>query len=422
MTTVFRQRERTEKEEKQLGRYSPSVAWMAAEVPKGAKAIRDGNSAGYRAFLNKIVEHGHVEFHANRSEEVKAKARDLLAAAKDGIRVLAPGYSKKECLFVNKAVRAGLGHEGKGETFRVYNGLREFAKGDCVEFGLNDQKKNDGTWYDAKRLDVLNGYTGVVTAVTKEKIEVRLDKDDRTVIVDPKKYNRLDYSWAVTTHKAQGRGDPLVFPTIGKGDNARTAFVAFTRCQVGLKIHTTLPADQFVEHLSSYDSIRPKEDIAFYNEMVLETGGPDSYLAKSVKTALADENDPLRQQHRKEIEKMTKARDREILHTMETFEAARKSAPTAVERKKLVGEENREIDEAIARYPLPAFAQWAYERRTIITNSEGRSEARQAFVRAAQRAEAVQAMAQKAKEASVKPSVKQKAPEQAPAVKRGRGR
>jgi len=325
-------------------------------------------------------------------------------------------------LFVNKAVRAGLGHEGKGETFRVYNGLREFAKGDCVEFGLNDQKKNDGTWYDAKRLDVLNGYTGVVTAVTKEKIEVRLDKDDRTVIVDPKKYNRLDYSWAVTTHKAQGRGDPLVFPTIGKGDNARTAFVAFTRCQVGLKIHTTLPADQFVEHLSSYDSIRPKEDIAFYNEMVLETGGPDSYLAKSVKTALADENDPLRQQHRKEIEKMTKARDREILHTMETFEAARKSAPTAVERKKLVGEENREIDEAIARYPLPAFAQWAYERRTIITNSEGRSEARQAFVRAAQRAEAVQAMAQKAKEASVKPSVKQKAPEQAPAVKRGRGR
>ena len=119
---------------------------------------------------------------------------------------------------------------------------------------------------------------------------------------------------------------------------------------------------------------------------------------------------------------MTKARDREILHTMETFEAARKSAPTAVERKKLVGEENREIDEAIARYPLPAFAQWAYERRTIITNSEGRSEARQAFVRAAQRAEAVQAMAQKAKEASVKPSVKQKAPEQAPAVKRGRGR
>jgi ATP-dependent exoDNAse (exonuclease V) alpha subunit len=38
------------------------------------------------------------------------------------------------------------------------------------------------------------------------------------VRLNPATYPHLEYGWATTTHKSQGRGDPLVIPTLGKND------------------------------------------------------------------------------------------------------------------------------------------------------------------------------------------------------------
>jgi ATP-dependent exoDNAse (exonuclease V) alpha subunit len=85
----------------------------------------------------------------------------------------------------------------------------------------------------------LNGYTGTVLAVEPRRISVKLD-GGRTVDVDPATYPRLEWGYAVTTHKSQGMGDPLVVASITKPDDAPTAYVALMRCEEALHVHTRL--------------------------------------------------------------------------------------------------------------------------------------------------------------------------------------
>jgi ATP-dependent exoDNAse (exonuclease V) alpha subunit len=103
------------------------------------------------------MDRGLVTHHATREAEVAAIASDILGAMRAGQRVIAPGRPFQDCLYVNRAVRAGLGFAGSGHEFEFDRGAIEFAAGDRVLFRANNRK-----------LDVRNGDTGTVRAMTQD--------------------------------------------------------------------------------------------------------------------------------------------------------------------------------------------------------------------------------------------------------------
>jgi len=333
----------------------PEVAWMRDAVPLGGRAIREADADGFRAYLEEFVDRGHVVFHDDRKTEIAAKAADVVAAARDGVRVLAPGFSRQDCLYTNRAIREALGHEGTGIAFRLARGVRELAPGDRVIFEKNAEA----------RVGVLNGYTGTVRAVAQAAIDVELD-GGRMVRFDPKVYPHLDYGWATTTHKSQGRGDPLVIGTLAKNDDARSAHVALTRCETGLRVHTRLTRDELLEHLTSQASLRPKDDALLFEEIVRRTGGPDTFWAQAVRTALAKDADPLRAEHRAEMRQRTEARGRAVAEVLERFKAARAAGVSDTKLTALDRGEKRELSAAYKEHGLESFVAWAAQRRMTI--------------------------------------------------------
>jgi ATP-dependent exoDNAse (exonuclease V) alpha subunit len=369
------------------------VEWMRKAIPEGRRAIIAGDSAGFRAYLEEFIDRGHVKFHANRMEEIASKAHDVVEAVKQGKSVLAPGYSHPECLYANRAIRTELGHDGTGINFRLDRGVREISPNDRVIFGKNEERV----------LGVLNGYLGTVISVTPKNIEVKLDGDNadgskKIVNVNPAKYRYLEYGWATTTHKSQGRGDPLVVPTLGKCDDARSAHVAVTRCETELHVHTKLNREELLDHLCSANSMRPKDDVLFFDELVRQTGGPDTYWAQSVRTAMEKENDPLREEHRAETRLRVEARQRELTDTLTRFKDQRAQAPNAGALKRVEREEKKELDNIFKRHELESFVSWASRRRMTIERGQVVAEERKQVM---------------------KPQVQAV---EAPAVKKGRGR
>ncbi|MFZ1124202.1 MAG: AAA family ATPase [Candidatus Baltobacteraceae bacterium] len=348
-TQVYRQRE------------SSGVAWMREAVPRGGRAIREADAAGVRAYFQEFIERGHVVFHADRKAEVAAKAQDLLEAAQRGERVIAPGFRHQEALYANRQVRRALGHEGSGIAFRLERGVRELSVGDRVMFTKNAES----------RLGVLNGYVGTVRAVEPRRVEVELDSG-RTVAVDPVKYPHLEWAWACTTHKSQGQGEPLAVASLTKDDTVRSAHVAVTRCEAGLRVHTRMTPDEFLEHLSSPAAIRPTDDALLFEDAVRRTGGPDTDWARAVRRALEQDGDLLRQQHRAEMRERSEGRGRAIAGVLERYGELRARADAFEESKRegriaqLAAAERRELETVYERYELESFVSWAVRRKRDI--------------------------------------------------------
>jgi hypothetical protein len=333
----------------------PEVEWMRTAVPEGGRALREGDAAGFRSYLAQFIERGHVVFHSDRKAEIAAKASDVVEAVKQGLKVLAPGYSRQDCLYANRAIRSELGHEGTGIAYQMERGTREIATNDRVIFERNAERA----------FGVLNGYVGTVRSATQKNIEVELDSG-KTVNINPVKYRHLEYAWCVSTHKSQGRGDPLVIATLGKNDDARSAHVALTRCEVGLKVHTRMGEKELLDHLSSGNALRPKDDALFFEEIVRRTGGPNTHWAIAVRSAMEHDLDPLRQEHAAEMRTRTESGGREITRALERFQKAREEAPNDGALKRVEWQQKRELDEIHKRYELETFVTWAVRGRMAI--------------------------------------------------------
>jgi hypothetical protein len=234
------------------------------------------------------------------------------------------------------------------------------------------------------KLGVLNGYTGTVLAVEPRRISVKLD-GGRVVDVDPVTYPHLEWGFAVTTHKSQGQGDPLVVASITKSDDARTAYVALTRCEEGLHVHTRLlPEDparsqaekhkELLDHLTSDASLRPKDDALLFEETVRRTGGEHTPWAKAVRRGLEQDADPLRQQHRAEMNERFIARGYAVTQLLERARTQRERVGEAGNERlgaesreqKLAGiatTERRDLEKIDQRYALESFVSWAVRKR-----------------------------------------------------------
>ncbi len=359
-------------------REGSEVEWMRSAVPRGAAAIRRQDPAAFGVYVHEFVTRGHVLFHESRKAEVEAKAADIIDASKRGVRVLAPGFSHQDALYTNRAIRGALGLEGHGLRFRLERGVRELAAGDRVQFTKNADKT----------LGVLNGYLGTVRSVDPKSVSVELD-GGTVVNVDPARYPWLEYGWAVTTHKAQGRGDPMVIATLGKSDDARSAHVALTRCQNALHVHTRLQKAELLERLCSPASLEPKTSALLFDEMVRRTGGPDTPFAKAVRRALDDATDPLRQMWVAEMKVLQAEQNREVRDILaRTAEAtARTSSLPERQREKEAArirrEQHVEVDAAVRTYRQQPFLAWAAEHRREVEREAERRELRERYDREA---------------------------------------
>jgi len=349
-------------------RQGANVAWMRDVVPALDKAILDADAVGVRHGFQQFDAHGHVMYHADRKSEIAAKADDIVRLYERGVRVIAPGVDRIEAKYVNREVRTRLGHVGKGILFDLEHRKREFSPGDRIVFMKN-----------AERLyGVLNGYTGTVTAVAPNRITVDVD-GGRTVDIDPAKYPHLEWGFAVTTHKSQGQGDPVAVVSITKSDDARSAYVALTRCTEDLHVHTRLKPEgtaeehekheELLEHLCSDQSIRPKDDALLFEQTVARTGGPDTPWAKAVRRAIEHDSDPLRLQHRAEMNERFVARGYAVTQLLEKTRTERERVEKLDAPKKekrlaaITADLRREMDKIDEGFALEPFASWCVRKR-----------------------------------------------------------
>ncbi len=335
LSDVFRQRVGSE------------VEWMREAVPRGGKAIRSAHREAFSTYVQEFLDRGLVTHHATRSDEIAAIAADIVTAMRAGQRVIAPGRSYQDCLYVSRQVRTELGLRETGHEFEFDRGIMEIAVGDRILFRENNRK-----------LEVNNGDTGSVSSLTQDErgrwqIHVELDKGT-TVSFDPKQYQKIEYAYASTIHANQGTGAPVIIGSITKSDDARSVHVTFTRAEQILRIHTHLSRDEILERLSSNRSLAAKDDALLFDAIVRQTGGPNTPWAKTVARAQAFDADPLRKRHETVMEQRASDFRKAIIEILDT-------QPSLKPR-----ERERQLRAAAERYAPDTFIAWAAKERDAL--------------------------------------------------------
>ncbi len=359
LTTVYRQK-------------GHDVEWMRRAVARVGPAIMASDAKGVRDFWREMIARGHITFHDSKRAEVAAKAADIIECLQSGEKTIATGYSRKDCAYGNRAIREALGLTGTGRSFRMARvGETELAAGDRIVFTRNAEK----------RLGVLNGYTGKVTCLDRDaagawSVAVELDSGT-TVRFNPATYNHVAHGWITTHHVAQGQGDPIAIPSINRGDTARSAHVAVTRCTEGLRVHTTMTESEFLDHLTSPQSLRPKTDVILFRELEQEFGGRDSVWSKAMRRAQANDRDPLRQAHRGFLREQRDAFDRAAPAVHAAYADRLRAIDERVDQRgagNLRREARLECEQALrdlrSRHQPLNFIEWGGRHRGTVEHSE----------------------------------------------------
>jgi AAA domain/Relaxase/Mobilisation nuclease domain len=328
-------------------RSGSDVEWLRYQVPKGGRAIRTANAVLFGEYLEQFMDRGHVTFHKTREEEISAIATDIVEAMRAGERVIAPGRSFQDCLYVNRAVRAGLGFEGTGREFEFDRGVIELAVGERVLFRQNN-----------RRLDVRNGDTGTVNGIAQVqqgrwRVAVTLD-NGKVATFDPARYQKIEYGYASTIHANQGTGAPNVIGSITKSDDARSAHVTFTRTESVLHVHTHLQRDEILERLTSDRALSSKDDALLFQSIVNKTGGAETPWAKAVQRAQQFDSDPLRRRHEAVMAQRQAGLRKAIISIMSEH------------RDVTPRDRDRQLRATAERFALDTFVAWAAKERAAL--------------------------------------------------------
>jgi len=186
--------------------------------------------------------------------EIKKVSRIILTHTNDEVRAL------------NEAARGRMRAAGDlGDEVRVTveRGERSFAAGDRVMFLQNE-----------RGLGVKNGTLGTIVAVSARSMSVRID-DGHSVSFDLKDYDRVDYGYAATIHKAQGMTVDRTHVLATPGMDAHGSYVALSRHRDGMDLHygrddfagqdqltRTLSRDRAKDMASDYERADPARDFA----------------------------------------------------------------------------------------------------------------------------------------------------------------
>lgn len=199
--------------------------------------------------------------------EINEKEERLTRIAVDFLEQAPAAYYKSlaisktnaDCSYINQKIHAQLKETGfikDGAQFTVVGNLespeeKEFCLGERIVFLQNN-----------KNLKVMNGETGIITELDPQKKLLKIKTlENKIVEIDLKKYNRLDYAYALTTHKSQGVTYDNIFINIDSSQvNSRNDYyVDISRVKNNLKLYTDNSEqlkeviNKFSIKLSSYD-------------------------------------------------------------------------------------------------------------------------------------------------------------------------
>jgi ATP-dependent exoDNAse (exonuclease V) alpha subunit len=153
--------------------------------------LRRGDVAG---FAREYHEHGRLVTAPSADAARTALVDDWWGAHERGEQALMIAHRRSDVADLNARARERLREAGALGPEEVEHGDRTFAVGDRVIAGRND-----------RRIGVVNGETGRVTALRDDRLTVALD-DGRTTEI-PRGYTHdghLDHAYAITAHRAQG--------------------------------------------------------------------------------------------------------------------------------------------------------------------------------------------------------------------------
>lgn len=171
---------------------------------------------------------------------------------------------------INERIRAnlkGTGYLKDGIEYKVKdrNGTvsrQEFSPKDRVMFLMNDRK-----------LDVQNGQVGYVKKVLGNYMMISVEGKDqnrkpivRDILIDTRKYNQLDYGYAMTNHKAQGMTVDNVMLNIDNKQrvlNSRNSYyVGISRGRYNLTLYTD-DKNRLARSVSKFQVKLTSDDFSF---------------------------------------------------------------------------------------------------------------------------------------------------------------
>ena len=162
-----------------------------------------------------------------RAAIVDSWARDS-AAHPDRTR-FAIAFTNTDVGKLNAAIRAlrkRRGELGHDHRFATAHGDLSFARGDRIQFTAT-----------AKKIGILNGASGCITAIDGRCITVRLDGEAGTVLsFDAAAFADFRHAYAGTVHRAQGRSYDQTYLLYSKHWQASPSYVALTRHRESMRL------------------------------------------------------------------------------------------------------------------------------------------------------------------------------------------
>lgn len=205
-----------------------------------------------RRELNQIIRN-ELKEHITNSKELTIRENTALD---DVERHYSQNYRKDQIVFINKPIpglKAGSEHIIKdvdtlSNTITLLKGNKEIQvdlskHGNKLssfnilnkEFGVNDKivfTKND------KKLKIKNGQTATITKLAGDTLHYKKENGDEATL-NLKKYNYIDWGYAITDYKAQGQTSKNVIVLAdSQMANMNSFYVQVTRAKENLKIFT----------------------------------------------------------------------------------------------------------------------------------------------------------------------------------------
>ena len=167
--------------------------------------------------LTRYENHGNIKEYENKEDVIKEAALSYIGKEKIGTTAVLC-YKKNTCNEVNIEIRNLKKEEGtiSSEIITTING-KEYAENDKIIFLQND-----------KKLNIKNGMTGIILGGNEDILKIKTE-DNRDIEINTNKYDKIDYGYAITLHKSQGKTYDNVTIVAEKMMDAKATYVAMTR-------------------------------------------------------------------------------------------------------------------------------------------------------------------------------------------------